>query len=238
MEKCLSQGLIKKVPVKTDEYERLTDEVKKNPHQLFKAINDPNNAKGSYFFKMKAFFDNEKKQNQNLKKKKIVVGFQPKQIKELEAPFASFPMPNLKTMKVNNIAKEKFTTLPPMNASYRPQRKQYSPKEVKQYMTSTIDLSQPDFTFCEIENIGKHSEYVKMRLEYEADKRFNEKYSKLQKHKKLGQSQSMPKLKGTKGSNNSKIRNSMYILPHLNRQTPARRQRKVQNAYTTLGRLY
>jgi len=137
--------MISKVPVISEEYERLTEENKNDPHKLFKAINDPNNAKGSYFFKMKAFFDNEKKSKK--KKRKIDVGFQPKQIKELKAPFASFPMPSVKTMKVNKIPKEKITSLPPMNASYRPQRKQYAPREVKQYMTSTIDLSQPDFTF-------------------------------------------------------------------------------------------
>ena len=48
---------------------KLSEEAKKNPHKLFRAINDPNNAKGSYRFKMKAFFDNEKKQEQLLKQK-------------------------------------------------------------------------------------------------------------------------------------------------------------------------
>ena len=53
-------GLLEKVPVINEEYDRLTDTDKGDPHQLFRAINDPNNAKGSYFFKMRAFFENEK----------------------------------------------------------------------------------------------------------------------------------------------------------------------------------
>ena len=60
MEKWLSMGLLEKVPVINEEYDRLTDTDKDDPHQLFRAINDPNNAKGSYFFKMRAFFENEK----------------------------------------------------------------------------------------------------------------------------------------------------------------------------------
>lgn len=147
MEQCLSKGMIDRVPVISEEFERLTEEIKQDPHKLFEAINNPNNAKGSYFFKMKAFFDNEKQQTTDSKKKKIEVDFQPKQIKELRTPFANYPLPNMKNMTVNKLKKEKYVTLPPMNASYRPQRKQYSPKEVKQYMTSTIDLSQPDFTY-------------------------------------------------------------------------------------------
>lgn len=37
-------------------------------------------------------------------------------------------------------------------------------------MTSTIDLSQPDFTYCDIKNTHKHSEYLKMIKAYEAEK--------------------------------------------------------------------
>mmetsp|Transcript_30599 Transcript_30599/g.30084 ORF Transcript_30599/g.30084 Transcript_30599/m.30084 type:complete len:243 (-) Transcript_30599:36-764(-) len=213
---CLTKGMIKKVPVITEEYERLPEEAKEDPLKLFKAINDPNNAKGSYFYKMKAFFDDEKNNDKNLKKKNVDVKFESRQIKDLEAPFASYPMPNLKSMKIEKQVKPKFVSLPPMNENYRPQRKQYSPREVKQYMTSTIDLSQPDFTFCKIKNIEKHSEYVKMMQLYASDKKFQEKYGKQRKPRKLGKSSSQPDLQLSKTDKNVFVRNSMLILPHLN----------------------
>lgn len=213
-------GVIKKVPVITEEYDRLTEETKNDPHELFKAINDPKNAKGSYFFKMRAFFDNEKKQNELLKQKQIEVGFQSKQINDISTPFALYPMPNLKTIKVNKIEAQKYVSLPPMNANYRPQRKQYSPKEVKQYMTSTIDLSQPDFTHCPIKDIRKHSEYVRMEQAYASDKKFSEKYSKTMHKNMINRSQSQKVINGHNPiKNNLLIRNSMYILPHLKDQT-------------------
>lgn len=74
MEKCLSMGMIHKVPVISEEFDRLTQEEINDPHRLFKAINDPNNAKGSYFFKMKAFFEKEKEQNERKKNNKIGKG--------------------------------------------------------------------------------------------------------------------------------------------------------------------
>lgn len=218
-------GVIQKVPVINEEYDRLTEEDKNNPHRLFKAINDPNNAKGSYFFKMKAFFDNEKKRNEEKKKQKIEFGFQSKQIRDIEAPFARYPIPNLKNLKINEIKKERYSSLPPMNENYRPQRKQYAPSEVKQYMTSTIDLSQPDFTYCPIKDVGKHSEYIRMLKKHESEKRFDEKYSKtikkgistLEKTKQIPQ----PFIKNSK---DILLRNSMYILPHLRDVTVSKLQ--------------
>lgn len=190
-----------------------------DPHKLFKAINDPNNAKGSYFFKMKALFNEEKlHRDKDAKKNKIDFGFQAKQISDIESPFAKFPMPNLKTISVN--AGERVESIPAMNANYRPQRKQYSPKEVKKYMTSTIDLSQPDFTYCEIKDIGKHSEYVRMQQAYESDKRFGEKYAQLVrktlKEKEIKErKQKDEALLSNTESKQILLRNSMYILPHL-----------------------
>lgn len=109
-----------------------------------------------------------------------------------------------------------------MNTNYRPQRKQYSPKEVKKYMTSTIDLSQPDFTYCPIKNIEKHSEYVRMQQAYEADKKFSEKYAQLMhrtnkeneiKDRKKREEEAKERATGT---SEVLLRNSMYILPNLN----------------------
>lgn len=210
-------GIIRTVPVISEEFERLTQEDKDNPHKLFKAINDPNNAKGSYFFKMKAFFDNEKKQNEKLKQKNIDFGFQAKQIKEIDTPFGRFPVPNIKNLTINKVEQEKFKSFPPMNTNYRPQRKQYSPKEVKQYMTSTIDLSQPDFTYCSIKDIEKHSEYAKMIRAYEADKNFSEKYSKAVRdgQRRLSQVGSGSQTVKSRQGRDVLLRNSMYILPHL-----------------------
>ena len=127
----------------------------------------------------------------------------------------------MKTINVNAIDRENYDCLPPMNTNYRPQRKQYSPKEVKKYMTSTIDLSQPDFTYCPIKNIERHSEYIRMQQAYESDKKFSEKYSKLVyqtnkdneiKERKKREEESKIKQKDGKGD---LLRNSMYVLPHL-----------------------
>jgi hypothetical protein len=209
-------GVIQKVPVINEEFDRLSEEDKSNPHKLFKAINNPNNAKGSYFFKMKAFFDNEKKRHEEKKKQKVEFGFQSRQIRDIDAPFARYPMPNLKNIKMNEIKRERFSSLPPMNENYRPQRKQYAPSEVKQYMTSTIDLSQPDFTYCPIKDVGKHSEYIRMLNKHESDKRFDEKYLKTIKKgiSTLEQRKHIPKSL-VKSPKDILLRNSMYILPHL-----------------------
>lgn len=168
---------------------------------------------------MKALFNEEKlHRDKDAKKNKIDFGFQAKQISDIESPFAKFPMPNLKTISVN--AGERVESIPAMNANYRPQRKQYSPKEVKKYMTSTIDLSQPDFTYCEIKDIGKHSEYVRMQQAYESDKRFGEKYAQLvrktlkEKEMKNRKQKDEALLSNTE-SKQILLRNSMYILPHL-----------------------
>lgn len=71
------------------------------------------------------------KQEELRKQKMVEVKYQPKQISDISAPFAWFPMPSLKTINVNKLEKPKYDSLPPMNAMYRPQRKQYAPREVK-----------------------------------------------------------------------------------------------------------
>ena len=90
-------------------------------------------------------------------------------------------------------------------------------------MTSTIDLSQPDFTYCPIKNIEKHSEYVRMQQAYEADRKFTEKYAQLV-YKTNKENEVKDRKRREEEENNSRkngtseilLRNSMYILPNLN----------------------
>lgn len=54
---------------------------------------------------------------------------------------------------------------------------------------------------------------------YQADKKFSDKYGKLQKPKLLGKSSSMPKLQRSGKNCSNIIRKSMYILPNLRNGT-------------------
>lgn len=169
------------------------------------------------------------KEEERRKQKLINVNYQPKQIAEIEAPFARYPMPNLKTISVNPIDKPKYTSLPPMNTNYRPQRKQYAPSEVKKYMTSTVDLSQPDFTYWRINEPHKHSEYIRMQQMYDADKKFSEKYAKavhdFNKKHKLEQLKESRKARRNSTMREDHVgalmKDSLYPLPdvkHLDRK--------------------
>jgi len=54
---------------------------------------------------------------------------------------------------------------------------------------------------------------------YQADKKFNQKYGKLNLAKTMMKSSSQPVLKPIKKNSQPLIRESMYILPHLRDQT-------------------
>ena len=90
-------------------------------------------------------------------------------------------------------------------------------------MTSTVDLSQPDFTYCRINQPQKHSEYIRMQKLYEKDKLFDQKYAKqvheLSKKKKLDalkQRRSERRNSALDSDNmNVLLRDSVYPLPDV-----------------------
>lgn len=157
LQKCVSMGILKKLPLKDEEVMDLTPTSKANPYKLLQKLKDTQNDN----LVSPAMLSSTLDQSPVLK-----LGPRRYSMEELNHD-KDVVLPNIKTRKSSNetvpyseyiigaqsmVRKEvPILNHRPSIDSYRPQKKQYYAGEKQTYMVGTINLKQPTFTYLPLE---------------------------------------------------------------------------------------